>query len=68
MDVRLADAVVADGGQATVLFHDDPHAMNSHQQPDNVHLRTQRADAAGSRFTHSLPPHSYTLLALPLGA
>ena len=65
VDVSLADARVA-AGLAHQLFHDDPHAMNSHDRPDNVRTRTVSADVEGSRFTYSVPPHSFTILELPL--
>jgi alpha-L-arabinofuranosidase len=58
---------VADGGTAHVLFHDDPNAMNSHAHPDAVRPHTAPAGVTGSRFTYALPPHSYTVLTLPLG-
>ena len=66
VEVRLTDASVADGGRATVLFHEDPGAMNTLEHPDTVRPREQPAGVSGSRFTYSLPPHSYTVLALPL--
>jgi alpha-L-arabinofuranosidase len=65
VDVHLTDARVV-GGQAHRLSHDDPDAMNSHDQPDNVRTRSEAAGVEGSRFTYTLPPHSYTILELTL--
>jgi alpha-N-arabinofuranosidase len=67
VDVRLVDAAVTDGGTVHVLFHGDPNAMNSHAHPDAVRPHAGPAGVAGSRFTYALPPHSYTVLTLPLG-
>jgi alpha-N-arabinofuranosidase len=66
LEVRLTDASVVAGGLAHMLYHDDPQAMNSHDQPENVRARTEPVALDGSRFTHELPPHSYTVLELPL--
>ena len=65
VDVHLAGARV-NGGRTHLLSHDDPDAMNSPDQPDNVRTRTTDTAPEGSRFTHSLPPHSYTILELSL--
>ena len=65
VDVHLADAR-ANGGEVHQLFHDDPDAMNSHERPENVRARTSQVHVEGSRFTYALPPHSYTILELPL--
>ncbi len=66
VEVSLADAAAKSGGRAHLLFHEDPHAMNDHERPDNVRTRTTPAAAEGARFTHALPPHSYTILELPI--
>jgi alpha-N-arabinofuranosidase len=68
IDVRLVDAAAHAGGQAHLLVHDDPEAMNSHERPDNVRTRSEPAGVKGDRFSYALHPHSYAVLALPLGA
>lgn len=66
LEVRLFDAAVRAGGTAYLLYHDDPQAMNGHEQPDNVRPRTEPLTLDGSQFTYALLPHSYTILELPL--
>jgi alpha-L-arabinofuranosidase len=67
LDIALADAAVRSGGRAYILHHDDPQAMNGHDRPENVRPHEHALTLEGARLSYEVLPHSYAILALPLG-
>jgi len=64
--VEIPEAAVASEGSVHTLYHDDPMAMNTPADPDNVKPSSERTGGFGSRFARELEPHSYTILELDL--
>jgi len=64
--IRLQDARIGDQGEAIILYHDDPKAMNGPSDPDHVAPKTESLNGLGNDFTYSIPPHSYVILSLDL--
>jgi alpha-L-arabinofuranosidase len=53
--------------ESVVLTHDDIHAQNTFDEPDNVVPRESREElGGGSSFRHAFPPASVTRLTLEL--
>ncbi len=66
-EIRLRDVRVAAGGTLHRLWHENPNTRNTIARPDAVAPATESLRATSDRFTVSLPPHSYSILELPLG-
>jgi len=65
-EINLGHARIKSEGQSHLLYHEDPMAMNSLANPDNVSPRTEKVEKLSSRFTWTLLPHSYTILEMNL--
>jgi alpha-N-arabinofuranosidase len=64
--VRLQGvAAIARSAQVTTLSHADPTVENTVDFPDAVLPRETTFAPAGTEFTYTFPPHSFTLLRLP---
>ena len=65
--LRLRDATLP--GEITVheLFHDIPDTRNTIDQPDAVVPRKRTESIAGNDMELTFPPHSYTMVEVPLG-
>lgn len=66
-DIRLRDTRVAGSATLHRLWHENPNTRNTIEHPDAVAPTKQTLDIVGDRFTVALPPHSLTILELPLG-
>jgi len=62
--VEIEGARVSSRGEAHLLRHDDPMAMNTFEEPDEVKPRSAGASGLSDRFTWTFPAHSYTILEL----
>jgi alpha-L-arabinofuranosidase len=52
--------------KAQVLTHDDIHAYNTFDEPQQVTPYTESLSASGKTFQHSFPPASITKLLIQL--
>ena len=48
------------------LWHEDPYAKNTIENPDNIVPQTKTMDIDGSKFEMILKPHSYTIVEINL--
>lgn len=60
-DLRGAEPV---RGVAHVLAGDDPDLCNTYEHPERIKLKETPLNNVGSKFTHSFPPVSATILEL----
>jgi alpha-N-arabinofuranosidase len=65
-EIAIAGASVGTDGSAHTLTADSLEAANSFRTPDAVAVRTASV-RTGPKFTLELPPHSVTVVAIPLG-
>jgi alpha-N-arabinofuranosidase len=65
-EIAIAGATVGTDGSAHTLTADSLEAANSFRTPDAVAVRTASV-RTGPKFTLELPPHSVTVVAIPLG-
>ena len=65
-EVRVLQNLPA--GTATLhrLWHEDPFAQNTIDNPENIVPASTTQDISGSRFELILPPHSYTIADISL--
>lgn len=64
--LRLRDASLPNEARLHRLWHEDPFARNTVDAPDTVLPTEQTIALNGEPFEIALPPHSYTILELPL--
>ena len=65
--LRLRDASARAPAVLHRLWHEDPLMKNTTDEPNAIAPQESRLDAAGPQFEIALPPHSYSILDLPLG-
>lgn len=63
---QLRDAAVTGPAILRRLWHQDPNTRNSIEHPDAVQPTEERIAISGNAFEIALPPHSYSILELPL--
>lgn len=61
VDVSILQAITGGTMKLHTLWHEDPYAMNTLDNPDNIVPRQSEQKLPGSRFETVLKPHSYTI-------
>jgi len=64
--VRVRDAKPRSSAKLHRLWHEDPFAQNTFDEPEKIVPVESRIDNAGADFEIALPPHSYSILELDL--
>jgi alpha-N-arabinofuranosidase len=64
--LRLVDTTPKPDGRLYRLFHEDPLAFNTLDEPDNVVPEETAIAVSGNDFELSLPPHSYSIFELEI--
>jgi alpha-L-arabinofuranosidase len=65
--IQLAGGTVAGGVLVSEVNGPDVGATNSFEHPRVVDVQERRLEAAGARFEYGFPPHSVTVLRIPVG-
>lgn len=66
--IRLRDTQPSGNITVHQLSHDDPNTRNTPERPDAVSPSTEALGPRGDALEIELPPHSYTILEIPLNA
>ena len=64
--IRLSGGARLSEGRATVLTHQDPHAKNTFEKPNEVGLAALAVQVSASTATITIPKHSVVALSLLL--
>lgn len=63
-NIRVLEGKVASEGDVQVLYHEDPQAMNTYEEPENVKPVETKTSGFSDNFNWTFPAHSYTILEL----
>jgi len=63
-NVKILEANIASEGNAHVLHHEDPQAMNTYEEPENVKPMESKTSGFSNDFNWTFQAHSYTILEL----
>ena len=64
--IKVQEGKIASEGHVHVLHHEDPHAMNTYEEPENVKPETLHTSGLSNSFNWTFPAHSYTIIGLNL--
>jgi len=66
--IRVLDGAIGSPVRAYEVWGEDPGAANSFERPKAVDVRERRVeDRNGSGLRHAFPPHSVTVMRIPVG-
>jgi len=65
-NIKVQEGKIASEGDVQVLQHEDPHAMNTYEEHENVKPETLHTSGFTNSFNWTFPAHSYTIIELNL--
>jgi len=64
--IRIEEGKVSSEGSVHTLYHEDPLAMNTYEEPEKVKPETQHASGFSNSFNWTFQAHSYTIIELSM--
>jgi len=65
-NIQILEGRISSEGNVHVLQHEDPLAMNTYDEPENVKPETLNTSGFSESFDWTFPAHSYTIMELNL--
>ena len=65
--IRVLDGTIGSPVRAYEVWGEDPEVTNSFERPAAVDVRERQVERRGADLGHAFPPHSVTVMRIPVG-